>query len=39
LDKENDILKTPENINTELGVSAIVLSKLKKKYNYFIAEM
>ena len=32
-------LKTPENINTELWVSALVLSRLNESYKYFVAEM
>lgn len=32
-------LKTPENINTELGVSKIIIKKLNNTYKYFIAEM
>ena len=33
------VLKTPENINTELGVSNIVINKLTEDYDYFVAEM
>lgn len=32
-------LETPENINTEMWVSWIILSKLNETYKYFIAEM
>ena len=39
LEQDGKTLKTPENINTELWVSAIVLNKLKKSYKYFVAEM
>lgn len=39
LSKENKVLTTPKNINTEMGVSNIILTKLTKKYKYFIAEM
>lgn len=39
LEQDAKVLKTPENINTELWVSDIILNKLKNKYNYFIAEM
>jgi UDP-N-acetylmuramoyl-tripeptide--D-alanyl-D-alanine ligase len=39
LEQDWNILKTPDNINTELWVSAIVLNKLKNNYKYFIAEM
>ena len=39
LEKKFNILKTPENINTELWVSSIVLNKLSDKYDYFIAEI
>ena len=39
LEQEGSTLKTPENINTELWVSAIILNKLKNKYKYFVAEM
>ena len=33
------LLKTPENKNTEMSVSALVLSRLNNKFKYFIAEM
>jgi len=33
------LLKTPENQNTEMSVSALVLNKLNNKFKYFIAEM
>lgn len=33
------VLSSPENINTELGISSLIINKLKKKYDYFIAEM
>jgi len=36
---ESKILKTPENINTELWISDLILRKISKKYKYFIAEM
>ncbi len=39
LEKEGKTLKTPENINTELWVSDIIIKKLKNKYDYFVAEM
>lgn len=39
LEKEYNTLKTPENINTELWVSSIVLNKLNKNNKYFVAEM
>lgn len=32
-------LSTPENINTEMWVSSIILNKLDDKYDYFVAEM
>lgn len=32
-------LKTPENINTELWVSSVVLNQLDNTYKYFVAEM
>jgi len=33
------LLKTPENQNTEMSVSALVLNKLNNKFKYFVAEM
>ncbi|MFK7780418.1 MAG: UDP-N-acetylmuramoyl-tripeptide--D-alanyl-D-alanine ligase [Candidatus Gracilibacteria bacterium] len=39
LEQDGTTLKTPENINTELGVSSIVMNKLNNTYKYFIAEM
>lgn len=39
LEQKNKTLKTPENINTELWVSNIILTKLSNKYKYFVAEM
>ena len=39
LEQDWKTLKTPENINSELWVSAIVLNKLKSKYKYFVAEV
>lgn len=39
LEKEWKLLKTPENINTELWVSEIILNKLDNSYDYFVAEM
>ncbi len=39
LEQKYNILKTPENINTELGVSSIVLNKLNNNYDFFIAEI
>lgn len=39
LAKENKILKTPQNINTELWVSNVIINKLNNNYDYFIAEM
>lgn len=39
LEQEDKTLKTPENQNTEMSVSALVLNKLNKKYKYFVAEM
>lgn len=35
---DHNILKTPENINTELWVSSLILSKLDDKFEYFVAE-
>jgi UDP-N-acetylmuramoyl-tripeptide--D-alanyl-D-alanine ligase len=32
-------LSTPENINSELWVSSVILEKLNKNYAYFVAEM
>jgi len=39
LEQDWETLKTPENINTELWVSAVVLNKLSNKYKYFVAEI
>ncbi len=39
LEQKYNILKTPENINTELWVSSIVLHKLNKNYDFFIWEI
>jgi len=39
LEKDNKVLSTPKNINTEIWVSNLVIKKLKNKYDYFIAEM
>jgi UDP-N-acetylmuramyl pentapeptide synthase len=36
---EGGVLKTPENQNTEMSVSALVLNKLNNSYKYFVAEM
>lgn len=35
---DNSVLKTPENINTELWVSSLILLKLNDDFDYFIAE-
>jgi len=39
LEQDWKLLKTPENQNTEMSVSALVLNKLSNKYKYFVAEM
>lgn len=39
LEQEKNTLKTPENINSELWVSDIIINKLNDKFDYFIAEM
>ncbi|QFR39244.1 hypothetical protein A9Q91_03335 [Candidatus Gracilibacteria bacterium 28_42_T64] len=39
LENEGNLLKTPENINTELGVSSIILNELSEDNDYFVAEM
>ena len=39
LEQDWKTLKTPENINTELWVSSIIINKLKNTYKYFVAEM
>ncbi len=39
LEQEATILKTPENINTEMWVSDLIIKKLDDSYKYFIAEM
>ncbi len=39
LEQDWSILKTPENQNTEMSVSALILNKLSNKYKYFVAEM
>ncbi len=39
LEQEWTTLKTPENINSELWVSELILKKLNNSYKYFVAEM
>jgi UDP-N-acetylmuramyl pentapeptide synthase len=39
LEQSSKTLKTPHNINTELGVSNLIISKLNNTYSYFVAEM
>ncbi|MDD2871879.1 MAG: UDP-N-acetylmuramoyl-tripeptide--D-alanyl-D-alanine ligase [Candidatus Gracilibacteria bacterium] len=39
LEQDGETLKTPENINTELGVSDLIIRKLNESYKYFVAEM
>ncbi len=39
LSQDAKTLSTPENINTEIGVSNIVLKSLNNTYKYFVAEM
>lgn len=39
LEQDWKTLKTPENINSELWVSNVILSKLTNKFKYFVAEM
>ncbi|MDQ7009116.1 MAG: UDP-N-acetylmuramoyl-tripeptide--D-alanyl-D-alanine ligase [Candidatus Gracilibacteria bacterium] len=39
LEQNGETLKTPENKNTEMSVSALVLNKLNNKFKYFVAEM
>ncbi len=39
LDSKYQVLKTPENINTEMWVADIILKKLDNKYDFFVAEM
>jgi UDP-N-acetylmuramoyl-tripeptide--D-alanyl-D-alanine ligase len=39
LEKEWNTLKTPENNNTEMSVSALINNKLNNTYDYFVAEM
>ena len=39
LEQDWNTLKTPENINTELWVTNIVINKLTNKFKYFVAEM
>lgn len=39
LEQEWNTLKTPENINTELWVSDLIIKKLDNSYKYFVAEM
>lgn len=39
LKQDWNTLKTPENQNTEMSVSNLILNKLSSKYKYFIAEM
>lgn len=39
LSQKFDVLKTPENINTPLGISRLILEKLTSETEIFIAEM
>ncbi|MDD3144683.1 MAG: Mur ligase family protein [Candidatus Gracilibacteria bacterium] len=39
LEKNSKVLITPKNINTELGISDLIIKKLKDKYDYFVVEM
>lgn len=39
LENEWKLLKTPENINSEMWVSWVIISKLDNTYDYFVAEM
>jgi len=39
LEQQWNTLKTPDNINTELWVSQLIINKLNDKYKYFVAEM
>lgn len=39
LEQEWKTLKTPENVNTELWVSDLILRELNDEYKYFVAEM
>lgn len=39
LNQNAKTLRTPENQNTEMSVSSLVLNKLNKNFKYFIAEM
>jgi len=34
-----NVLSTPENVNTELGISQIIMNNVNTNYDYFIAEM
>lgn len=39
LEQDWKTLKTPENINTEMWISNLIISKLSNKFKYFVAEM
>ena len=39
LSEKFEVLKTPKNINTDIGVARIILSKLRKEHQVFIVEM
>ena len=39
LSREFNVLKTPENINIDIGIARVILKKLTKEHNVFIAEM
>ncbi len=39
LEQDWTTLKTPNNINTEIWISTLLIRKLSDKYKYFIAEM
>ncbi|MDP2090846.1 MAG: Mur ligase family protein [Candidatus Gracilibacteria bacterium] len=39
LEQDGTTLKTPENVNTEMGVAELIIKNLNNTYKYFIAEM
>ncbi len=38
LDQKYQVLKTPENINTRIGIAILVLKRLNKKHQVFVVE-
>jgi len=39
LQEKFSVVKTPQNINTDIGIARVILQNITKKHNVFIAEM